>query len=149
MFAQKKDIILAPQTKKKLNTMKVNVEQAYTLAELKPKLEAAFPEYTVKFRGPKVLVIGEGKVGGAQIVGEKKGHVRIFEGFPTMGGQMLFALSLVLLGVLIPFIVFLTAIKPKQVKVRDEVADFLRKEYGSGVKQKETAHDLLDEAVTV
>ena len=129
--------------------MKVNVEQPYTLAELKPKLEAAFPEYTVKFRGPKVLVIGQGKVGGAQIVGEKKGHVRIFEGFPTMGGQMLFALSMLLLGILIPFIVFLTAIKPKQVKVRDAVANFIREEYGTGAKQKQTANDLLDEAVTV
>lgn len=128
--------------------MKVNVEQPYTLAELKPKLEAAFPEYTVKFRGPKVLIIGEGKIAGAQIFGEKKGFIRLNETFPTMGGQMLFALSIVLLGVLIPFIVFLTAFKPKQVKLRDNVADFLRKEYGSGIgsKKAETS-DLLDATV--
>ena len=119
----------------KLITMRVNVEQPYTLAELKPKLEAAFPEYTVKFRGPKVLIIGEGKIAGAQIFGEKKGFVRLNETFPTMGGQMLFALSIVLLGVLIPFIVFLTAFKPKQVKVRDAVANFIREEYGTGAIQ--------------
>lgn len=129
--------------------MKVIVDQPYTLAELKPKLEAAFPEYTVKFRGPKVLVIGHGKVGGAQIVGEKKGFVRLMEGFPTLGGQMLFVLSILLLGILIPFIVFLTAIKPKQVKVRDNVANFLRQEYGSGAigsKKAETS-ELLDATV--
>jgi hypothetical protein len=129
--------------------MKVIVDQPYTLAELKPKLEAAFPEYTVKFRGPKVLIIGEGKIAGAQIFGEKKGFVRLNETFPTMGGQMLFALSIVLLGVLIPFIVFLTAFKPKQVKLRDNVAEFLRKEYGSGAigsKKAETS-DLLDATV--
>lgn len=128
--------------------MRVNVEQPYTLAELKPKLEAAFPEYTVKFRGPKVLIIGEGKIAGAQIFGEKKGFVRLNETFPTMGGQMLFALSIVLLGVLIPFIVFLTAFKPKQVKVRDAVANFIRKEYGTGAiptkKEELATADLLD-----
>jgi hypothetical protein len=129
--------------------MKVIVDQPYTLAELKPKLEAAFPEYTVKFRGPKVLIIGEGKIAGAQIFGEKKGFVRLNETFPTMGGQMLFALSIVLLGVLIPFIVFLTAFKPKQVKLRDNVANFLRQEYGSGAigsKKAETS-ELLDATV--
>jgi len=94
-------------------------------------------------------VIGEGKIGGAQIVGEKQGRVNIVEGFPTMGGQMLFVLSVLLLGVLIPFIVFLTAFKPKQVKVRDSVANFIREEYGTGAIKKQTATDLLDEAVTV
>lgn len=129
--------------------MKVIVDQPYTLAELKPKIEAAFPEYTVKFRGPKVLIIGEGKIAGAQIFGEKKGFVRLNETFPTMGGQMLFALSIVLLGVLIPFIVFLTAFKPKQVKLRDNVANFLRQEYGSGAigSKKAEASELLDATV--
>lgn len=122
--------------------MKVTVEQPYSLAELKTKLEEKFPEYNVSFRGPKVLIIGQGKVAGAQIVGEKKGHIRIFEGFPTMGGQMLFALSIVLLGVLIPFIVYLSSMKPKQVKVRDAVADYLKQEYGAGIMTKSA--DLLD-----
>lgn len=123
--------------------MKVKVEQPYTLAELKPKLETEFPQYTVKFRGPKVLVIGEGKVAGAMIVGEKKNFARVQEAFPTMGGQMLFVLSILILGVLIPFIVFLTALKPKQVKVRNAVADFIRKEYGLGAIH--TSSDLLDD----
>lgn len=131
--------------------MRLNTEKPYTLAELKPKLEAEFPEYVVKFRGPKVLVIGQGKIAGAQIVGEKKTHIRIFEGFPTIGGQMLFALSVVLLGVLIPMIVFLTSFKPKQVKVRDAVADFLRKEYGpeaaSKVINEKSSEVLLDDLV--
>ncbi len=128
--------------------MKVNVEQPYTLAELKTKLEAAFPEYKVKFRGPKILVISQGNVAGAMIVGEKPKFARVQEGFPTMGGQMLFMLSVLLLGVLIPFIVFLTAFKPKQVKVRDAVANFIRNEYGTGAvptkKEELATADLLD-----
>lgn len=125
--------------------MRVNVEQPYTLAELKPKLEAAFPEYKVKFRGPKVLVISKGSIAGAMIVGEKKKFARVQEAFPTLGGQLLFVLSILLLGVLIPFIVFLTAFKPKQVKVRNAVADFIRQEYGTGIRQ--TSTDLLDDVV--
>lgn len=122
--------------------MKFTVEQPYTLAELKTKLEEKFPEYTIKFRGPKVLVIGQGKIAGAQIVGEKKGYIRIFEGFPTMGGQMLFTFSILLLGVLIPFIVYWSSMKPKQVKVRNAVADYLKQEYGIGIMTKSA--DLLD-----
>lgn len=122
--------------------MRVQVEQPYTLAELKPKLEAAFPDYKVTFRGPKVLIIGQGKIAGAMIVGEKKKFARVQESFPTMGGQMLFTLSILLLGVFIPFIVFLTSMKPKQVKIRNEVADFIRAEYGSGIMQ--SSPDLLD-----
>lgn len=127
--------------------MRVNVEKPYTLAELKPKLEAEFPEYKVKFRGPKVLVISQGSIGGAMIVGEKKNFARVQEAFPTLGGQMLFVLSVLLLGILIPFIVFLTAFKPKQVKVRNAVADFIRKEYGAGVANTKTSEVLLDAGI--
>jgi hypothetical protein len=123
--------------------MKVPVEKPYTLAELKPKLEERFPEYKITFRGPKMLIIGQGNVAGAQIIGEKKNFVRINEGFPTMGGQMLFLLFVLLLGVMIPFIIFLTTMKPKQVKVRDAVADYLRQEYGTGAIN--TNADLLDD----
>jgi hypothetical protein len=129
--------------------MRVNVDQPYTLAELKPKLEAAFPEYTVKFRGAKVLIIGQGKVAGAQIFGEKKKFIRLNETFPTMGGQMLFALSILLLGVFIPFIVYLTSMKPKQVKLRNAVANFLSENYGAGAiptkKEELATADLLDQ----
>lgn len=123
--------------------MKVNVEKPYTLAELKPQLEARFPEYKITFRGPKVLVIGQGKIAGAQIIGEKKKFARVQESFPTMGGQMLFIFCVLLLGVMIPFIIFLTTMKPKQVKVRDAVADFIRQEYGTGAIN--TNADLLDD----
>jgi hypothetical protein len=130
--------------------MRVNVEKPYTLAEMKPKLEAAFPEYKVKFRGPKVLVISQGNIAGAMIVGEKQKFARVQEAFPTMGGQLLFMLSILLLGVLIPSIVFLTAFKPKQVKVRDAVADFIRTEYGSGIASSssaKTSEALLDAGI--
>jgi hypothetical protein len=128
--------------------MKVKVDRPYSLAELKTQLEAEFPEYQVKFRGPKVLVISQGKIAGAMIVGEKQKFARVQESFPTVGGQILFALSIVLLGVLIPFIVFTTSMKPKQVKVRDAVANFIRKEYGTGAiptkKEELATADLLD-----
>jgi hypothetical protein len=125
--------------------MRVDTQKPYTLAELKPKLEAAFPNYTIKFRGPKVLIIAEGKIAGAQIVGEKKNHVRIFEGFPTMGGQMLFVFTILLLGIIIPFGIYLISMKPKQVAVRDKVAAFVRQEYGTALASDNT--DLLDDKI--
>ncbi len=123
--------------------MKVPVEKPYTLAELKLKLEERFPEYKITFRGPKVLVIGQGKVAGAQIIGEKKKFIRINEGFPTIGGQMLFIFTVLLFCIMIPFLVYLLSMKPKQVKLRDNVADYLRQEYGAGAIN--TNPDLLDD----
>ena len=123
--------------------MRVEVQQPYTLAELMPKLQERFPEYQFSFRGPKVIVIGRGKIAGALIVGEKKKFVRINEGFPTMGGQLLFLFSILMLGVLIPFVVYLAAMKPKQVKLRNNVADYIRMEYGEGMIGHST--ELLDD----
>ena len=48
--------------------------------------------------------------------------------FPTMGGQMLFVFSFLLLGILIPFIVYLAAFQPKQTAVEKEIGEFIKRE---------------------
>lgn len=125
--------------------MRVKVDHPYTLAELKTKLETAFPEYKIAFRGPKALIISHGNIAGTMIVGEKKHFVQIQETFPTLGGLLIFAVLLLLFAVIIPMVIFLYTIKPKQVQLRDTIADFIRREYGSGPINAST--DLLDDKI--
>jgi hypothetical protein len=111
--------------------MKVKVEKPYTLVEVKAKLEEHFPEYKMSFRGPKVLIIKETNAIGANIVGEKKGFFRLMEAFPSMGSQMLFVLSILLFGILIPFIIWHFTVLKKQKVVTKRVSEFLKKEYSN------------------
>lgn len=131
--------------------MRVNYEESFTLEELKSKLEEAYPDHLVKFRGPKMLIISKGSVAGAMVIlNVKKKVARVQEAFPTIGGQALFALSILLLGVLIPFIVFMSAFRPKQIKMRDMVADFIRKEYNhatGSVSKTNVSEELLDAGI--
>ncbi|CAG5078432.1 hypothetical protein [Parvicella tangerina] len=113
--------------------MKVKVENPYTLIEIKSKLEEHFPEYKMSFRGTKMLIIAETNFVGASILGEKKGFIRIIEGFPTIGAQMLFVLSIFLFGILIPFLIWHFTVLRKQKLVRDKVSEFLRQEYSNEV----------------
>lgn len=113
--------------------MKIKLEKSCTLAELKPQLEAKFPDYLVKYRGPNVLIVSKGKVAGTMLlVNEKRKFSMVVETFPTIGAQLLFYLIWIIGGIFIPSVIYVFVILRKQRKVRNNVAEFIRSEYGAG-----------------
>jgi len=90
-----------------------------------------FPDHEVKNRTKSILVVRKPGSSAAAIVLVGNGKVTVNEGFASMGGQMVFTLTLILLGILIPLIVYFIAFFPKQKAIRNEVADFIKKEYGA------------------
>lgn len=110
--------------------MKVAIKQQITTEELKEKLTAAFPDYEVKNRTKAILVVKKSGTAAAIVVAGRD-KVTVNEAFATMGGQMVFTLTMILLGILIPLIIYFVAFFPKQKAVRNEVADFIKKEYGA------------------
>lgn len=58
-----------------------------------------------------------------------KDKINVIETFPTMGGQMLFILLVILLGIIIPYIVYAIAFQPGQKAVTKEMAAFLTSQY--------------------
>ena len=81
--------------------MKIQMEEnAITADDLKNKLEAEFPDYQFTARNKKMLVAKKSSTAGANIVVYKK-RILVGAAFPTMGGQMLFVFSFLLLGILI------------------------------------------------
>ena len=112
--------------------MKVKTTKPYTLEEIKGKIEQSFPEYKVYFKTPKMLVVEQTPSIGAIFMGEKKNYVRILEGWPSMGKQMLFAGSILLFGILIPFIYWHFTVLVKQKALTKKIGAFIDQEYGSG-----------------
>lgn len=97
--------------------------------ELKAKLTAQFPQYQVKERTKNYLVVRKtGSIGCNVLI--RRNKLIIAGNFPSIGGQMLFTLSFLLLGVLIPLIVYFSAFHGKFRTLEKEIAGYLGNVYG-------------------
>ncbi len=99
-----------------------------TYEELQTKLASKFPEYTFKMRGKQFLVARKNNIAGANII-IRKGKMNVVGNFPTMGGQMVFMLCVVLLGFLIPLIIYFAAFHTKMKALEKEIGAYLQEEY--------------------
>jgi hypothetical protein len=102
-------------------------ENAITAEVLKAKLEEQFPNYEFSMRGKKMIVVKQSVTSGTNILISKK-KITVQGAFPTLGGQLLFSLSLVLLGILIPIVVYFAAFRPAQIALEKEVGAFIQDE---------------------
>ena len=96
--------------------------------DMKSKLEAKFPDYKFKVRQKNFLVAAKSGSIGTNILLRNK-RLTVVGNFPTMGGSMLFALSVVLLGIIIPLIIYLVAFQSKMKKLEKEISAYLAEEY--------------------
>src|ERR1700741_949614 len=103
---------------------------APALEQLKGELTAKFPEYAFYMRGSNMLMVKKTGVAGATIM-VRQDKIICNENFPTMAGNLVFVLLMVLLGILIPLIIYLIAIFPKQKEVRNKLGTYLTQEYGT------------------
>ncbi|MBK7130784.1 MAG: hypothetical protein IPM74_04230 [Crocinitomicaceae bacterium] len=111
--------------------MRVPISKTFTLDELKSKLETEMGDVVCSFRSPKILVVKDKSSSAAALVLLRSNRALVNEGFASMGAQMVFALSLVLLGILIPFLIYAIAFLPKQKAIRNKVADYIKTNYGT------------------
>ena len=112
--------------------MKFNITPgSVDYGSIQTKLEAEFPDYTFKMRGKQFLVARKSSSIGATIVIRKK-RIQVVGNFPTMGGTMIFVLCILLLGVIIPLIIYLATFQSKMKKLEKEIGGFLEREYGPG-----------------
>lgn len=108
--------------------MKINLANPINVDEIKAKLEANFPDYEVSYQTKSIIKVKASATNAAVVnVGNK--NIKIFGDFGTIGARLVFVLSLFLLGVLIPLIIYLAVFMSKQNKMRDEVAAYLKQEF--------------------
>lgn len=109
--------------------MRLNIERdSIKYDELKDKLSAKFPDYTFEMRGKQFLVAKKSNTAGANII-VRKGKMTVVGNFPTMSGSVIFAVVLVLLGILIPIIIYFIAFHPKMKALENEIGAYLKSEY--------------------
>jgi len=106
--------------------MKIDIQPgAITFEDLQAKLEQKFPNYEFKVRSKNFLVAAKSKSIGTNILLRKK-KIQVVGNFPTMGGQMLFVLCILLLGFLIPLIVYFAAFHGKMKSLEKEVGAYIQ-----------------------
>ena len=109
--------------------MKFKIEQnSIDFEEMKSKLESKFPEYTFKKRTNNFLVASKTGTIGTNILIRKKKLI-VVGNFPTQAGVMIYTLSLLLLGILVPLIIYYSVFHSKMKALENEIADFFREEY--------------------
>lgn len=79
-------------------------------------------------RGKQFLVASKSNTIGSNIV-LRKNKMHVAGNFPTVGGSMIFVLSLFLLGILIPLIVYFAAFHSKMKTLEKEIGAYLQEEY--------------------
>ncbi len=110
--------------------MKITIQpNTLTFEELKSKISTRFPDYKFNVRSKSFGVVQKSATAGANVV-LKKEKILVAANFPTIGGTMIFMFCIVLLGVLIPFILYYSIFFAGQKKVEKEIGEFLNSEYG-------------------
>ena len=108
--------------------MKVLVTAAPTMDQVRASLASQFPQYPQTMRGPGILVVKKSRTAAALVM-IRKNKIVVNEAFPSVGGQMLFSVSMILLGILIPLIIYFTAFFPAQKALTKEVGEYLSAVY--------------------
>ncbi len=113
--------------------MKINIKpDSVKWEDVKEKLQAQFPAYTVKQRSKGFLIVAKSGSIGANVLVRKK-NIMVAGNFPTMAGSMVFMLSIVFLGVLLPLIVYFAAFHSKMKALENEVGAWLKEAYADSI----------------
>lgn len=109
--------------------MKFKIEpDSIVFDEMKSKLETKFPEYKFKVRQKNFLVAAKSGTIGTNIL-LRKNKLMVVGNFPSMGATMIFMLCVVLLGFILPLIIYLVAFQSKMKKLEKEISAYLSEEY--------------------
>ncbi|MBU1718165.1 MAG: hypothetical protein KKA07_03735 [Bacteroidetes bacterium] len=110
--------------------MKIQTQQEVDPKDLQDKLVAKFPQYQFNFRTKKLLIAKKNSTTGVNIL-IRRSAVVANASFPSMGANMLFTLSIVGLGVLIPLILWLAIFYKGQKAMEKEIGGFIMETYGA------------------
>ena len=105
--------------------MKIPCTAPVTAEQLQQALSQSLPQYTYTMRTKSILVVAKSAGVGANVVVGKKA-INVVGTFPNMGAMMAFAMCVVLLGFLLPLIVYMIAWYPRQKAVEKEVGATLQ-----------------------
>lgn len=110
--------------------MKIPIQpNSVTFEDLKSKITSKFQDYKFNVRSKSFGVVQKTATAGTNVI-LKKEKIMVVANFPTIGGTMIFTFCIILLGVLIPLILYYSIFFDRQKKVEKEIGEFLISEYG-------------------
>ncbi|MFT4602844.1 MAG: hypothetical protein ACI857_003031 [Arenicella sp.] len=110
--------------------MKFTISKKPSIDELKASISQKFPDYELKMMGKKQLIVKKSSTCSVTVM-VRSSSVLVAGNFPSMGGRLLFTFSMLLLGILIPLIVYFATFHKKFKAMEKEVGGFLEGEFGS------------------
>ena len=110
--------------------MKIKIqENSISMDDLNRKLTEHFSgKYKVIKRNKHMIAIAKSKTIGAVVI-PSKNWIAVSGGIPTMERQIVFTVIIILLGIIIPLIIYCIFFHTKMKSVEKEVGEFLKKEY--------------------
>ncbi|NOY46797.1 MAG: hypothetical protein GXO84_01015 [Chlorobi bacterium] len=110
--------------------MKIKIkENVLTRDELKRTLsEKLNDKYNLSYRGKYMIVVAKTKIIGCTVMIHKN-NILVNGNFSTMKAQIIFTLLVVLLGFVIPILVYFLVFHKKMKVVEKEVAEVLKNNY--------------------
>lgn len=109
--------------------MKLTIEEnSIAINELKKQLEAKFPTYKIATPYNYLMYVSKSKTIGCSVIINKKTLI-INGGFPSMKATIIFNMCFVLLGIILPLIIYFVAFHGKMKAVEKEVGEFIKQEY--------------------
>lgn len=110
--------------------MKIKIkENVLTREELKRELTEKFNDkYDLSYRGKYMIVIAKTKIIGCTVMIHKN-NIHVNGNFSTMKAQIIFTLFFVLIGIIIPLIVYFLVFHKKMKVVEKEVGQYIKNNY--------------------
>lgn len=110
--------------------MKLTIkENTINPTELKRTLTDEFSnKYTVTATIPTLTVVAKSKIIGTKVI-LRKNSLHVVGGFPTTFVQLIFTLLFVLLGIVIPLILYFIFLHKKMKSFEHEIATFIKENY--------------------
>jgi hypothetical protein len=93
--------------------------------QLMAQLQQLLPQYKYRMRTKSLMVVEKTSAVGANVL-VAKNKINVVGNFPSMGLQMVFVLSVVFLGILIPLLIYFIAVYGKQKDVEKEVGQAIQ-----------------------
>jgi len=109
-------------------------ENSIELAELKRTLSEEFGDtYKISNRGKAVIVIAKNKTIGATVT-MLKNKILVVGTFPKLWMSIVYMISLIALGIVIPLAIYFVVYHKKMKTVEKEVATFIKEAYAHNIQ---------------
>jgi hypothetical protein len=110
--------------------MKFTTNKKPTLEAIKTAVSEKFPEYDLKMQGKSQLIVKK-SAGCGVVILIRSNKVIVNGNFPSVGTRLLFTFSMLLLGIIIPLIIYFVTFHKKFKAMEKEIVDFLEPEFGN------------------